>query len=367
MLDVECNLLKIIQGVDSCQKIDDFLSYKKILLVTSKGNLKRGLVDFLINKNNNVEWIIIEISSNPDLDGLDKISNNLQNKNIEAVVGLGGGSAMDAAKILSNLLCQSDSSRLNEWFRNGQKVILTNSLPLICIPTTIGSGAEITPFATIWDVSHGKKYSLDGITLRPNIAILDPGLTFTVPWDQTLFGVLDTVSHSLETLWNKNSTIESRINAITSLNIININYEELKKFPFRLDLRGEIMKASFMAGLAISVNRTALAHSISYPLTAKFQVPHGLACSFTLNSIYNFLLLKNASLFKDVIDNTKLLDELLGKIKRENLGERISNYCTKQDVLGSIDEVLKSNRSENFILKITRDDIKNIIYESFND
>lgn len=365
MLDVAFSPVKIIQGVNSSAKAHEFLAYKKILLVTSSGNLKRGLVDDLVN--NNAEWIIIEISSNPDLDTLDGIANDLLNKNIEAVVGLGGGSAMDAAKILSNLLCHSCPSRLNGWFRGNQKIILADCLPLICVPTTIGSGAEITPFATIWDVSKGKKHSLDGVSLRPQMVFLDPCLTLTVPWDQTLFGLLDTVSHALETLWNRGSTIESRLNAITSLDLINKNYEELKKFPARVDLREEIMKASFIAGLAISVNRTALAHSISYPLTAKFQVPHGLACSFTLNSIYNFLLIKNAHLFKEVLDNSELVLEILGKIKRERLSDYISKYCSKEEVMKSIDTMLNSSRAGNFIVETDIADIKNIISESFND
>jgi alcohol dehydrogenase len=159
---------------------------------------------------------------------------------------------------------------------------------VITIPTTAGTGAEVTPFATIWDFRQRKKYSLTGNDLFPIKAVLDPALTLDLPELLTVSSGLDAISHALESIWNENANPVSIGLATQSLVISLRTLPELKNNPTDMEGRATMMESSLLAGMAISQTRTALAHSISYPLTLAFDLPHGIACSFTLPAILRF-------------------------------------------------------------------------------
>jgi len=161
-------------------------------------------------------------------------------------------------------------------------------LPLTAIPTTAGTGSEVTPFATIWDLSGEKKYSLSSPRLFARRALLDPKLTLTLPRDLTVVTGLDALSHALESLWNRCANPITRAYALRAAAIALETLPALAIDLKNTELRTKMMEASLLAGLAISGSRTALAHSISYPITARYGMPHGLACSFTLPAILEF-------------------------------------------------------------------------------
>ena len=114
------------------------------------------------------------------------------------------------------------------------------------------------------------------------MSIFDSELTLSLPKKITIETSLDAMSHSFESIWNINSNPVSNIHARNSINIILKNLPLLVKDLENIKLREEIMKASMSAGLAFSNTKTAISHSISYPITLKYKVPHGIACSFTL-------------------------------------------------------------------------------------
>jgi alcohol dehydrogenase len=161
-------------------------------------------------------------------------------------------------------------------------------LPLIAVPTTAGTGSEVTPFATIWDRARQKKYSLAQANLHPWVALLDPALTLSLPLETTISAGLDALSQALEAIWNRHATPLTTIYATQAARIALDTLPQLAQAPGDLSLRSQMMGASLLAGLAISQTRTALAHSMSYPITARYGLPHGLACSFTLPAILEF-------------------------------------------------------------------------------
>lgn len=118
--------------------------------------------------------------------------------------------------------------------------------------------------------------------LEPDFIYLDPRVTLTAPKELTIFCAMDACSHALESLWNKNMTDISFKYAIESLKLISCNLMPLLNDLNNVCYRAKIQLSSFYSGCAIRITRTAIAHSISYPITLKYNVPHGLACSFTL-------------------------------------------------------------------------------------
>jgi phosphonate metabolism-associated iron-containing alcohol dehydrogenase len=251
---------------------------------------------------------------------------------------------MDAAKILGVTLSSNLNRPLNQIFRNGRQNIWASRLPVVCAPTTSGTGAEVTPFATAWDLSDNKKRSVAGDEIYPTIALLDAELTVSLPRDETLYTALDAISHALESLWNKNRTPTSEAFAIQSLALAVETLPLVLREPGNLEKRSQMQQASMLAGLAISQTRTAIAHSISYPLTIHFGVPHGLACSFTLRELLNRNLEKIATSTYE----KSILIQVLNLLKSLNLAKRVCEYVSLEGVLDLKDEMWAGGRADNF-------------------
>jgi phosphonate metabolism-associated iron-containing alcohol dehydrogenase len=161
--------------------------------------------------------------------------------------------------------------------------------PIIAVPTTAGTGSEVTRWGTLWDFEEQKKYSVSHARLYPAKALLDPQLTMTLPSSETLYGGLDALSHSLEAVWNKNANPVSDLYAHKAARTVMAALPRILANPRDAALREDMLRASLLAGLAFSNTSTALAHSISYYMTTHQALPHGLACSFCLP----FVLLAN--------------------------------------------------------------------------
>jgi phosphonate metabolism-associated iron-containing alcohol dehydrogenase len=153
---------------------------------------------------------------------------------------------------------------------------------LVAVPTTAGTGSEVTPWATIWERAAGKKHSLHLPQTWPEAAVVDPQLMLTLPRAVTVQSALDALSHALESIWNVNA------NPISDTFATAAAQEVMATLPLLLDamsdpeLRARMALAALKAGLAFSNTKTALAHSISYEMTLRYGLPHGIACSFTL-------------------------------------------------------------------------------------
>ncbi|MGH8714035.1 MAG: phosphonoacetaldehyde reductase, partial [Casimicrobiaceae bacterium] len=153
---------------------------------------------------------------------------------------------------------------------------------LITVPTTAGTGSEVTPWATVWDRGAHRKYSLHLAATWPEAAFVDPELTTTLPVSITLQSGLDALSHALESIWNVNANAISDALAVTAAKSMMATLPALMRALGDADLRARASLAALQAGLAFSNTKTALAHSLSYEMTLRYGLPHGIACSFTL-------------------------------------------------------------------------------------
>lgn len=355
------NPVHIICGSGSRKQLAKHLPVAgRVLLVTSEGMVRRGEAQALIQNCMGVEWTVQTITPNPDLDQLDDIHTKLHPQAWVAVVALGGGSVIDAAKTLALALQSPHSRPLQLWLREG-KLDLPEPLPLVCLPTTAGTGAEVTPFATVWDGARQKKCSLGGSGLFPAVALLDPELTLSLPWQETLFTALDTTSHALETLWNRHATPVSKAMAVEALRLLDPLLPRLEHGLSDLAMREQLQTASLFAGLAISQSRTALAHAISYPLTLHYAVPHGLACSFTLPALIRHV--QAAQAFPNATP-VPLLQRIEKALRQFELHKLLHCYCSTEDVLKHIDEMFDPARADNFVLEVEGSLVKKLLLVS---
>lgn len=369
------NPVQVIFGDGAVEMLPDFLPWGKILLVTTPGFTRRGLTGRISDLLSNRALLVFDrVTPNPSLTDLEKSTKSLRDEGIQAVVGLGGGSVLDSAKVFSFLLGLSGRDfSLRGYFEKGGDLPQAETLPMLSIPTTAGTGSEVTPFATVWDMQNERKYSLASPGLFTRTALLDPELTLTLPGEITVMSGLDALSHAFEAIWNNNSAPVTTGHAIRAISLILGNLVSLKDDLKNLALRSRLMEASLLAGLAISNTRTALAHSISYPLTARFKIPHGLACSFTLPGILEFnaasddgRLAETASLLGSG-SIAGLQITLLEMLQELAVDKMLKGYITSIDEIAAlIPQMYTPGRTENNLRGATRGQIKDILTASWD-
>ncbi|GAB6057155.1 phosphonoacetaldehyde reductase [Desulfonatronum parangueonense] len=330
------------------------------LLVTTKGSLQRGFAARLVQSIPPEKLIIWDrIQPNPDLGDLDQAIEMMRHAPVAMIVALGGGSVLDAAKVFSIALVEEAGVSLRDCLVHGRDYCWKRKLPLIAVPTTSGTGAEVTPFATVWDGASKKKYSLAHEHLFPDYAVLDPELTLSLPYRETMYTGLDLVSHALESLWNQNASPVSQAFAWQALALANESFVAVLDNPRSIAHRANMQSASMLAGMAISQTRTAIAHAISYPLTAYFGIPHGLACGFALHQLIqankNMLLEPGEAWRADILEGISHV--LLGL----NLTEEVHRYASLRAVMDVIGEMFNPERAGNYFRNVEQSDIEQLV------
>ena len=346
---------KIIYGRNSLKDIDIYINHRKALLVTSQGFVKRGLVDEIVTYTNNIVGVISSIKSHPEFVDIEEIYSQAYQNQFELIIAIGGGSVMDVAKFISVHNTNKDYQFVEDLTK--EKILKKDYkiIPIISIPTTAGTGSEVTPYSTIWNVQEKQKYSLNLPDLFSEVAIYDPVLTLTVPKDITIQTGLDALSHSLESIWNKNASPVTISYAVKSAKLIVNNLVKLSNDLDNVDLGDNTMMACMYAGLAFSNTQTAIAHAISYYVTAHKSVPHGLACSFTLPILidniagkYNFVDDSLIEIFGELSS-----DKLRGLLKELNVSTEFVDYDIDEKELIILKNSLQNNkRAMNSLVSI---------------
>lgn len=272
-------------GQGSLARLPHILAGRRVALITFPEARGLGLVARLqAMLGDALITVIEEVDPNPDVAWLEPLYNAFwrDEARIDAMVAVGGGSAMDTAKVLMAGTASRRFGELRHLLAAGQPFAAARTMPLIAVPTTAGTGSEVTPWATVWDAAAHRKYSLHLDTTWPEAAIVDPVLMLTVPAATTVSTGLDALSHALESIWNVNANPVSDSLAISAAQDIFACLPALRADLGHIGLRERMAHAALKAGMAFSNTRTALAHSISYEMTLRHGLAHGIACSFTL-------------------------------------------------------------------------------------
>lgn len=284
-------------GAGCWQDAGATLPGRRVLLVTTPGHVERGTAARVAaGWGGGAELTIVAgMATGAERAEAAGLARACAGQGYDGIVALGGGSVIDVAKVLSVALAGADPRRtagdVDAWLDGRAALPAGNFLPLYTVPTTAGSGSEVTPFATIWDATAKRKLSLADARLAPRTALLDPAMTETLPREVAVAGGLDALSQALESIWNVHAHPASLAWATAGLRQALAVLPRLAAEPEpTAETRAGLMTASLQGGVAIAATRTALAHSISYPLTAHHGLAHGLACSFTLPALLDFNL-----------------------------------------------------------------------------
>ncbi|MGL4369085.1 MAG: iron-containing alcohol dehydrogenase, partial [Spirochaetota bacterium] len=249
------------------------------------------------------------VMPNPKSEDIMAMVDELSGEKIDVVVGIGGGSALDSAKATAMLL--SNGGDLDEYLgAQAVRKIEKKNVKLILIPTTAGTGAEVTKFGVYTARSH-RKYTLNNPLLQSDVAVLVSSFTHTMPPALTAATAFDALSHALETLWNKNGNpVTDRIaveSAVAILQCMEKAYDS--SVSGKTDGRREMLEGACRAGIAFNLTGTAAVHALSFILSEEWNIPHGTACAFTTEDILEYNLKDAATKKKLAVVACRLFGE----------------------------------------------------------
>ena len=276
------NPVQIEFGVDSFAKLPELIGARQYALVTYGEPFFDELANRLEKAAGAPALVIRDVAPNPDYRRLAVQTGRFAGlpRQPEVIVALGGGSVIDSAKVFA--AAGGDFARIRTYLESQKGAEQLAQIPVIAVPTTAGTGSEVTCWGTVWDEASGKKYSLSRPGLYPTHAVVDPRLMIGKPLLLTISTGLDALSHSLESLWNLNNNPVSANHAVSAARSILEVLPKLVRDLGNVELRSRMAMAALFAGLAFSNTKTAIAHSLSYPITLRHGVQHGIACSFSL-------------------------------------------------------------------------------------
>ena len=211
----------------------------------------------------------------------------------KAVVGLGGGSALDTAKLVA---CCAASGLPASAYALCATPLPGNRLPIIAIPTTAGTGSEVTRVAVFANAEKIKVWAW-GEELKPDVAILDPELTIAVPPHITAATGLDALVHAIEACTNKHRTDGNDLYCLEAISLISAHLERAVKFPGDIEARGAMLLGSCYGGIGIDNCGTALAHNISHAIADLAPIPHGRATGLAMLATMDWVAEGNPQAF----------------------------------------------------------------------
>jgi len=328
---------QILMG-DDCVKSSSpmFLKMgKKALIVTGKHSAKiNGALDDVteVLSSNGQEWALYDrVMSNPTIESIYEGAAFAKSENVDFVVAIGGGSPMDAAKAINLLTCQDiPMDKLYEG-QYSDKI-----LPMIMVPTTAGTGSEVTPYAILTNDRLQTKKSIGSPILFPQIAVLDAKYMDNLPKEITINTALDALSHSIEGMLSLRANPITDSIARESIRRISLCFNGLKSGQLTRMQRFELLYASTLGGMVIANTKTTAVHSLGYSLTYFHDIDHGRANGLLLGEFLRYIEKNWPERVNEILsvmgmstvnEFIVLLDELLGE-KERLTDEQIEKYVS---------------------------------------
>ena len=310
-------------GEGSLKKLAE-LKGKRAAIVTGGNSMKKfGFLDAcqaLLNEAGIQSIIIDGVEPNPSVETVVKGGKTMLDFGPDWIVAIGGGSALDAAKVM---WCFYEHPELSfeDIIVPGSMPSLRNKAKFIAIPSTSGTASEITAFSVITDTQNHIKYPIVAADMVPDIAILDPSLPMTMPKHITANTGMDVMCHAVEAVASTAATAFTDPYAIQAIKMVLENLPVAYHEPKNLQARQAMHEASALAGMAFTNASLGLVHSMAHKIGCEFGVTHGLANAILLPYVIAFN--------RKITDKYEYAEKILGV---ENLGEAIIEMNKKMDI-----------------------------------
>lgn len=276
---------KLYDQVQELESLLKELHPAAVLLVTDHGLYQEGLtksVEALLNKLNIRCVIYADTNANPTVSNVEEARRLYVNGKCECIIALGGGSPMDCAKGVGARIAYPKKSLAQ---LKGLLKVLRRIPTLIAIPTTAGTGSEVTLTAVLTDDVKKHKYTMNDFTLIPRHAVLDPHLTRSLPPSLTATTGMDALTHAVEAYIGRSTTRKTRALALEAVRLIFANLERAYQNGADRTARRRMLRASYAAGIAFSMSYVGYVHAVAHSLGGQYNLPHGLTNAVLLPNV----------------------------------------------------------------------------------
>ncbi|WP_173082448.1 iron-containing alcohol dehydrogenase [Fundidesulfovibrio magnetotacticus] len=269
---------------------------KRVLVVTDPGLAGTGMVDRLEEQFRKARIAcerFADVEADPSYETAVRAGESLRAFRADAIVGIGGGSAQDVAKVASILA--TNPGEVSSLF--GIDLVPKPGLKLMLIPTTAGTGSEVTPIAILSDHHEKLKKGIVSPHLFPSVALLDPELTLGLPPHITAATGMDALIHAVEAYTSRNATPVTDMLALQAIRLVHGNIRTAYANGADIKARSDMMEGSMLAGMAFANAGVTAVHAFAYPIGAEYHIPHGVANSIMLVPVMEFNMLGNLPKF----------------------------------------------------------------------
>lgn len=368
---------EVIYGFKSVEKLGDVLvdlGATRVLLVTDRGVREAGILDLVAShiKKAGVSFSVFEeVEPNPSVETVEKAYEVFREGECQAVVAVGGGSPLDVGKAVGILGANGGSILDYEGVEKARNA----SVPVVAIPTTAGTGSEVTVYLVITDQKRKYKFTIVSKKAAARVAILDPLLTASMPMPLTASTGMDALVHAIESYTSLMSNPISESLAIKAIRLISANLRQAAYNGRDLAARDAMLMGSLLAGMAFNNTRLGNAHAMSHPVSAYFGVPHGVANAVLIPYVMEFNLPAVPQKFAEIAgamgcraDGSSLMGAAKQAVSAvwelvEDLGlpRRLSEVGVKEEAIEAMtDDAMKSGNVLVNPRTTTREDILQI-------
>ncbi len=293
---------RIIFGEGSLKRVGEEARKfgERALIVTGKSSSKKsGSLDEVVNSltsHNLQAEVFNKVEPDPSVETVEEGAKVVKKLKVDVVIGLGGGSPMDAAKGIALLM--TNKGKITDYF--GTDKVEEPALPTIAIPTTAGTGSEVTKYAVVTERKKMLKQIIGSFHISPVLAILDPMLTLSMPASLTANTGVDALSHAIESYVCTKANPVSDILALESIRLIAEALPGAVSQPENIEVRKKMLFASSIAGIALTSSGAGIIHGMGYSITLYYGAPHGLANALLMPEAMEFNLVANPSKYKNI-------------------------------------------------------------------
>ncbi|KRD85815.1 alcohol dehydrogenase [Bacillus sp. Root147] len=324
----------VFAGPDAMQNLDTIIKdgVKKITIFTGKEIFKLGLLDEVISiiEKNNIEYeILSDIPTEPSYTEAQEVINQFKALNSDFIIGVGGGSVMDIAKLASVL--STDDYTVKNLLEN--PLLAKKQVSSLMIPTTAGTGSEATPNSIVGVPEKNLKVGIVNGELIADHVILESNMIKNLPKSIAAATGIDALAHAIECFTSKRANPISDTFALEALDLILNNIIEACTNPDALEAKRKMLLGSFYAGVAITSSGTTAVHALSYPLGGKYHIAHGVSNAILLTPVMKF----NEPVIKELL--AKAYDRVVKETNEELTVNGKSKYII--DLLENIVETLE--------------------------
>lgn len=268
-------------------QIAKMLKLKTVLCIYDEGILRSGISQKIISFLEQEDTKVVSyegVTPNPTEQVVEEATVIARENNVDGIIAIGGGSSIDCAKAVNILLTNPGTIHQYE----GRDKVYNQTKPLIAIPTTAGTGSEVTAVTVVTDSINQRKMIISGQNCGATIALLDPSLTVGLPVSVTVGTGMDALTHAIEAYLSKGGSVITDLNALKAVSLLSENIYEAVVNGTNLEARSNMLLGSLLAGFAFNSAGLGLVHAISHPISSHCHVPHGIANAILLPYVVEF-------------------------------------------------------------------------------